>query len=339
MHRVHRGPVPFLAPALLVLAAHLLAVAAAQPSPRGYVDMVYVPQVDRVLVFGGQSSPNPPYPPLGGTWWWDPRSGAWDEVTTEPQPSPRSASHLEVHAPTGTVVLFGGGKPAVNGFDTFSETWVFDPFEERWTLLEFDGPTPVAEIGEQFAYHEDADLFVLYGGFTLNGFRVLDDTWHLDLAAGTWERVEPADPPPGRNYNAFGYDPSTGVLVMSGGLMEGLDETWTYDPRTLRWTFMGPREGLPEVPYARFAHVEELDALVRLGGLGADPGTLWRYDVASNAWTVLAAENDGPAVSRHAMVAVPGVGLVVFGGLPERTQAFTDALWVFDPATGNWQQR
>lgn len=84
-------------------------------------------------------------------------------------------SHLEVHAPTGSVVLFGGVKPTVHGFDTFSETWVFDPFEERWSQLSFEGPTPRAEIGEEFAYHEAADPFVLHGGLTLNGFRVLDD--------------------------------------------------------------------------------------------------------------------------------------------------------------------
>lgn len=49
--------------------------------------------------------------------------------------------------------------------------------------------------------------------------------------------------------------------------------------------------------------------------------------------------NAGPAVSRHAMVAVPGVGLVVFGGLPAGTQGFTNALGVYDPAVGAWQQR
>jgi hypothetical protein len=324
---------------LLWLVAALIGAAAAQPSPRGYVDMVYVPQVDRVLVFGGQSSPNPPYPPLGGTWWWDPRSGAWTEIVSEPQPSPRSASHLEVHAPTGTVVLFGGGKPAGGGFDTFSETWVFDPFAQRWSLLEFDGPTPTAEIGEQFAYHEAADLFVLHGGLTLNGFRMLNDTWHLDLSAGSWERVEPANPPPGRNYNAFGYDPRSELLVMSGGLDQGVDETWTYDPAARQWTFMGERDGLPETPYARFAYVESSGALLRLGGLGRDSGTLLRYDVTANAWTALAAANDGPNVSRHAMVAVPGVGLVVFGGLPVGWQGYSNALWVYDPAVGSWQQR
>ncbi len=53
----------------------------------------------------------------------------------------------------------------------------------------------------------------------------------------------------------------------------------------------------------------------------------------------MAADGTGPAVSRHAMIAVPGVGLVVIGGLPADTQGFTNALWVYDPAVGGWQQR
>ena len=34
------------------------------------------------------------------------------------------------------------------------------------------------------------------------------------------------------------------------------------------------------------------------------------------------------------MVAVPDVGLVVFGGLPVGQPGFTNALWVCDPAVG-----
>lgn len=78
---------------------------------------------------------------------------------------------------------------------------------------------------------------------------------------------------------------------------------------------------------------------MRTGGLGPDPGTLWRYDVVANAWTAVADESEGPAVSRHAMVAVPDLGLAVLGGSPAGSQSFTDALWVFDPGTGRWARR
>ena len=36
-----------------------------------------------------------------------------------------------------------------------------------------------------FGYHEAADVFVLFGGFTLDGLRYPNATWHLDLAART----------------------------------------------------------------------------------------------------------------------------------------------------------
>lgn len=317
----------------------LAASALAQPGARGYVDMVYVPQTGKVLLFGGQASPNPPYPALGGTWWWDPADGSWTEVTGDPQPSPRSAGHLELHAPSGTVVHFGGGDTEGGGFNTLSETWVFDPIAETWTLLEFEGPTPQAEIGEMFAYHEAADVFVLFGGLTLNGFRYVNPTWHLDLDARAWTQVEPTTSPRGRNYNAFAYDPANEVLVMSGGVEGGQDETWTYDPRGPSWTLIERREGTSEVPYARFVWDPDAATLVRVGGLGPAAAPLWAFDVAANEWRELVPAGDAPQVSRHAATAVPGIGVVVYGGLPYGTGEFTDALWVLDVAAGTWEAR
>ena len=313
--------------------------ALAQPGARGYVDMVYVPQTGKVLVFGGQSSPNPPYPALGGTWWWEPSDGTWTEVTSEPQPSPRSAGHLELHEPSGTVVHFGVGEPTGSGFRTVSETWLFDPLAEAWTLLEFAGPTPQAEIGEMFAYHPAADVFVLFGGFTLDGFRYVNPTWHLDLDARAWTRVEPSEAPRGRNYNAFAYDPANEVLVMSGGVEEGQDETWTYDARAESWTLVEQRAGLAEVPYARFVWDPDAATLVRIGGLGDAAAPLWAFDLAANDWRELVPAGGAPHVSRHAATARPGHGVVVYGGLPNGESEFTDAIWVLDVATGIWEAR
>ncbi len=333
------SPAMAITVAMSLLALAMAATALAQPGARGYVDMVYVPQTGKVLVFGGQSSPNPPYPALGGTWWWDPAGGSWTEVTSEPQPSPRSAGHLELHAPSGSVVHFGGGEPTATGYRAFSETWLFDPSAESWTLLEFEGPAPRAEIGEMFAYHEAADVFVLFGGFTLDGFRYLNATWHLDLDARAWTQVEPTTSPQGRNYNAFAYDPTHQVLVMSGGVEEGQDETWTYDARSESWTLVEQREGTSEVPYARFVWDPTAATLVRVGGLGDAAAPIWTYDLDTNDWRELLTAGDAPHVSRHAATAVPGLGVVVYGGLPNGKSEFTDALWVLDAATAAWEAR
>ncbi len=330
-----RGPLKLLLALVSLLSA---ASAVAQPSARGYVDMVYVPQVDKVLLFGGQLLAAPPYTMVGETWWWDPRDNSWSQVTSEPQPSPRSASHLDVHAPTGTVVMFGGGVPAGGGFQSYSETWLFDPIDEAWSLMEpVGGESPRALIGEMFAYHEASELFVLHGGLSLSPFAFHDATWHLDLEERRWTPVETTLSPPGRNYNAFGYDPRSERLVMSGGVYEGEHEIWSYDPRGLDWVLHESSDAAPEVPYARKAFDPDSGLLLRYGGLGEDADVVWSFDSESYLRSPVAVTGPTPGgISRHAMTAVPGLGLVSFGGLYEGAAAFNGDLWVLDVMAGEW---
>ena len=325
---------------MLALSVLMSGASLAQPSPRGYVDMEYVPQVEKVLLFGGQKDYAPPYAPLGETWWYDPASDEWTQVTSEPQPSPRSAAHLAVHAPTGTVVMFGGGVPVDDGFASVSETWLFDPLEEAWTSLSFDeDESPQAVIGEMFAYHEATDLFVLHGGFTLDGFRFVNDTWHFDLAERSWTQVDPDNVPEGRNYNAFAYDPRNEVLVMSGGQDAQEDEVWTYDPRESAWQQREKPPASRSIGYARMVYDEHLDTLIRFGGAGDYSGSAWTVS-EEFAWSELAVEGESPGpVSRHAMEFVPGVGVLVFGGVFRGQPDFNDALWVLDTMELRWHER
>jgi hypothetical protein len=339
--RAPRGATALARACGLTAALALLTAAVAQPSARGYVDMVYVKQVGKVLLFGGQALSTPPYTMLGETWWWDPVGGTWEQVTTEPQPSVRGAAHIDVHAPSGTVVMFGGGVPVEGGFHAYSETWLFDPVAERWSLMEpDDGIGPTASIGEMFAYHPGSDRFVLHGGLSLSPFAFLDHTWHLDLAARRWTRVESAIRPIGRNYNAFAYDPRSDRLVMTGGPPEGSDETWTYDPRDATWTHVARAGAGPAVPYARMAFDEASGTLVRYGGVDDHADVAWSIDADGSTWTPLAVTGEGPGgLSRFAMTAVPEVGIVAFGGLYPDAGAFHADLWVLDARDGRWQRR
>jgi len=328
-------------PVVATVVIALVAIGWAQPNARGYVDMVYVPQVGKVLLFGGQAIPVPPYTMVGETWWWDPSDGTWTQVSSEPQPSPRGAGNLEVHDPTGTVVMFGGGVPRDGGFSSYSETWLFDPLEERWSLLEpVDGVSPEASIGEMLAYHPPSDLFVLHGGLTLSPFAFLDHTWHLDLAAARWTRVEPSTRPSGRNYNAFAYDPRSERLVMSGGGPEIDDELWHYDPRNQTWSFVERPPLMPAMPYPRMVFDDATHTLLRYGGLGEHADTVWAIDATGATWTAVDIDGETPGgISRFAMTAVPENGVLLFGGLYEGGDAFHGDLWLFDAAAGRWERR
>lgn len=337
----NRGVRSFAGVRIVILALFVMAgTVFAQPGPRGYVDLVYVPQVQKALLVGGQLDFLEPYRAVGGTWWYDPADDTWSEVTSEPQPGVRSAAHLAVHDPTGTVVMFGGGVPVDGGFQTFNETWLFDPVEERWSQLSFEeGASPQAQIGEMFAYHEASDLFVLHGGFTLDGMRFLNDTWHFDLAEGAWTKVEPATSPPGMNYKAFAYDPRTEQLVLSGGVVEEADDTWTYDPRDPDWQRHEKQPETRWVDYVRMVYDPNLDTLIRFGGTNEDEGAVWSVS-EDLEWSLLDIEGESPPrMSRHAMTAVPGLGVLVYGGVYRGRPDFASDMWVINTVEGRWELR
>ena len=293
-----------------------------------------------MLLFGGQSEYRPPYTEVGETWWYDPADDEWTQVTTDPQPRPRSAAHLAVHTPTGTVVMFGGAYPAIGGFETLSETWTFDPVQEQWSQLAFSpGASPQAVIGEMFGYHLAADLFVLHGGFTFDGFQYVDHTWHLDLDDETWTEVEPTTSPPGRNYNSFAYDPRNELMVMSGGREDQIDELWTYDPRDLDWKKQTKLPDAPSVGYTRMVFDSDLGTLIRFGGLGEEAGLVWTVS-EDFEWSRMSVEGESPeALSRHALNFVPGYGVLVFGGVYRGEIDFHNDTWLLDTVERRWERR
>jgi hypothetical protein len=222
------------------------------------------------------------------------------------------------------------------------ETWLFDPVAERWTRLAFeDGAAPETAAGEMLAYHEASDTFVLYGGFDLDRRTFVQPTWHFDLASRTWTEVEPATVPPGRNFNTFAYDPRTERLVMSGGPSTpgAADEVWTYDPREVTWR---QHERVPPgdvTEYARMVFDPNLDQLIRFGGRKEESGTAWSVS-ADLTWTLLEPDGDGPPrTTRHAMAAVPGLGVLVFGGVPFGFSDFTNDVWLLDTNEMRWVER
>lgn len=344
-----RGRAQFLVFAGVVSGVLTLASAAwAQPSPRFYVDMDYVPQMGKVLVFGGQDDENIPQGAADAMWWWDPADGSWESADVVDGPSRRGGVAMAVHQPTGTVVLFGGssGTSATSLPNTFTDTWLFRPDTGAWEKLDF-GPDdrPRMGFGHAFEYHAASDLFVLFGGYSgvLDSF--FNDTWHFDLSSRTWTKVDAVDPPRGRNYVGFTYDPGSEKMVLYGQPDRVRDfVVYTYDPVTQAWGHGEAELAVGgEDYYLRMVYDHDSGKIVRWGGTGSDAGTVWLYDLAADTWSSLETGESAPVRrSRHAMTAVPGVGVVVFGGSltgTVRGRDLVNELWVLDVNAGRWEQR
>lgn len=323
----------------------LAATVWAQPSPRFYVDMEYVPQVGKVLVFGGFDVNSTRGAP-DTMWWWDPSDGSWTEGNPEGGPSPRGGASIAVHKPTGTVLMYGGGSgPNPGSFTIRPETWLYDPVTDTWESLDFVfTERPRLGVGEALAYHAGSDVFVLFGGMSLGSGVLFSDTWHFDLVSKAWTKQATTNAPAGRNYVGFDYHPGTDRMVMYGSPDYVNDfSAYSYDPAIATWQqgSSGPKGSSPDY-YSRMVYDLDSGKLVRWGGTGQHAGQVWTYDPEADVWSELETEGPAPArLSRHAMTSVPGVGVVVFGGSTAGVSpsALVNELWVLDVVAGRWERR
>lgn len=103
-----------------------------------YPAMVYHPELDRVIVFGGVilDSTGSSGTLIDQTWAYDFDTNAW--MLLEPVTSPTArAKHAMVHdGLTGRIILFGGvtgGLFSREGID--GETWIYDPTDNEWSHM------------------------------------------------------------------------------------------------------------------------------------------------------------------------------------------------------------
>jgi N-acetylneuraminic acid mutarotase len=149
-------------------------------------------------------------------------------------------------------VLFGGFTEQLY----FNDLWAYDATENAWReiLPNTSKPEPRGAMG--FAYDEQNDVFVMYGGFSESG--IFGDTWVLDRKTNRWENKDPEmHPPPVRTRMI--YDNATGQSIFFGGdvtdpqsdeaAVSPYDAVWAYDYRTNSWQELAT--GAPTSPASR----------------------------------------------------------------------------------------
>jgi hypothetical protein len=219
-------------------------------TPRGGAAMAYDPDIDKVVLFGGQGDG---WPQEDDTWLWDGTS--WSPGPATPAGmAGRTGAEMVYDPDIGKIVLFGGSGTApyndtwlfngtswtqgpaapagmlaraffgmtydpalgvvVNGGDGTTETWLFDG--TAWS----PGPSLPDDAGPlervRLAYDPDLSATILFGGMALGG--ATSDAWML--SGGVWDKIGRANSPdwpgnrldPGLVWNAD----SDALMVFSG---------------------------------------------------------------------------------------------------------------------------
>jgi hypothetical protein len=207
------------------------------PSPRAATSMVY-DEVDRqTILFGGFG--------LGHsivsneTWSYSYAENEWIKIDTETAPKERASYGMALDEKRRELVLFAG----FTELGYYNDVWVYDIARQQWRSEDPGGERPSPRGAMSFVYDVRKDYFVMFGGFSDQGF--YSDTWILDPEADAWVEVKPSTSPPAIRTRMI-YDEDTGMSIFFGGdkisseghrgAPEPYDRTWSYDSSARAWT-------------------------------------------------------------------------------------------------------
>jgi N-acetylneuraminic acid mutarotase len=230
------------------------------PSARADHAMVYVPTIDKVVLFGGtagfggcDSNPTCHDRILGDLWMWDPDTHGWEEVSTNDGPQARRGTAIVYDNASDRLILFGG-EEAISDTDNqyLNDTWTLDPATMEWTEMgTARAPSPRARHG--MLYDPTGDRTLVFGGQSPSQDDD-DRIWSLRTGATRWEPVETSlGPSPRWGFN-LEYDPGSRSAFLVGGAGTRFTEiaggtkasatfftdTWRYDTLTNLWTELSP---------------------------------------------------------------------------------------------------
>jgi hypothetical protein len=235
---------------------------------------------------------------------------------------------------------------------------------QAWTQLAPVGalPSPRGGFGGEAGFDPASDRMIIFGG-NAN----VNDVWVLVNANGLggspqWVNLSPApDPvfglPPGRSEHSTIYDPGSNSLVImdgcAGNCLPILNDLWVLTNAnglggTPAWIKMVPTGGPPP---ARANHTAVYDAvsnsMIVFGGQNGCCNPAIAFSdvwVLTNAnglggtptWTQLTPTGRPPlGHTDHTAIYDPASNrMTVFGGLPNRSNSPTNAVWVLSNANG-----
>jgi len=200
------------------------------PSPpaRREAAMVFVPGLDKIIMFGGGGFKTTAY---NDTWSWDGTTWALINPVGGVKPPARGSHAMAYDANRKKIVIFGGSLST--GFtDQRNDTWEFDPFTNTWTQK---NPTrvPAADAFPAADYDPIRKAVVLFtadAAATTGSMR----TWVWD--GSDWTDTTVSSSPPLRRGAKVVYDGAHNQFVMAGGAdpisgQAATGDTWTLYTR------------------------------------------------------------------------------------------------------------
>ena len=239
------------------------------PSPRANLAMLYDEATDKVLLYGGSTSPSGlSFAPLSDTYIYDPETQHWTRLTLDISPPKRLFHRLVMETASNRAILYGGGDENAFFGPFYNDVWAFSMTSQSWQQLwEWSGPGsgPDARIYPAMAADPVRGRIVMFAGHDDTQVGNRNDVWSFDPSNGTWTSLRPGDTgaglgctsfcecppdfvnvdmesPERRGYHTFLTIPGEERAVLFGGKSDCgyLDDTWSFSFEDASWTEIEP---------------------------------------------------------------------------------------------------
>lgn len=308
---------------------NVTALSSIQPSGCVGHSMVYIPNSDKVILFGGQ---NISFSLCDETWVYNLTTNTWIQINPPVMPNGR-AGHSMVYVPSSNKVILFGGIVLTESNDTeyISDTWAYDMKADIWTRQH----PPTSPIGRSFysmVYCPNTNQVLLFGGYDENG-EILNETWVYDLTANNWIQKNPSSKPSGRVFHSMIYAPSSDKVILFGGLDRNgyCGDTWAYDLIADNWTQLLPSTSPSARQYHSMVYNAHADQALLFGGYSTDVGLCndtWVYNQTANNWIQIYPSGYPSGRAYHRMVYVGNTGQVMLYGGYNGTALLQDT-WIY----------
>ncbi len=290
------------------------------PSPRSSASIVWDPELQQVILFGGTNLSTQ----FNDTWAWD--GSQWTQLLPATSPSSRSGAGLAWDSRRDEAVLFGG----YNG-GNLDDTWIWRG--SSWAEVSTTA-APDARFKMGLAFDQKHGYALLYGGeyIDLEGEYFLDDTWVWDGAA--WHQRHPATIPPASTGTAMVYDSTDRYPVLY------LGATWLWDGSNWRRASSPTKPNASSEIHMAFDDVRGEAVMLAAGFARCDGfGETWTW--AWHSWTLHTPEPPCPDGREDAAMSydLSRRETLLFGGnsLCNGCLGYLNDTWVWDGST--WTQR
>jgi len=308
------------------------------PAARAYHQMAYDSESGLVVMYGGQTGNFFQDPSLSSyeTWIMDPETSTWTQMFPDTYPEGSGGGDMAYNSKVDRVIL-----SIVTTDWTILQTWEYDVNSNTWNQLA-DGPYPM--VGQRIVYDSESDRVIMFGGYNVEKWTFVHETWVYDYAADEWTNMKPKVHPSGRNYHGMAYDSKADRVVVWGdwnkNYTNGTDESvWTYDYNTNTWQELKHKKDGPVVrDYMMLVYDEKADKMIMYGGYEYGNDETWAYNLNDNSWQQMQPINNPGVLSRYAMIYASNINqTILFGGqIADQRFVYTPEAWSYKFKTDQW---